>query len=130
MIDHVGIAVTDLSLALQTYITTLGFKLLSREVLPERGIEVAMLEGGIELVAPLREGSEVSRFLDKRGEGLHHLAVRVPDVAQALTDMARRGATLIDQKPRQGAHQTLVGFLHPRGCHGVLIELVQPQETR
>jgi methylmalonyl-CoA/ethylmalonyl-CoA epimerase len=128
LIDHIGIAVRDLGAAITTYGKGLGLPLLGREQISERGLEVAMFEAGpthIELLAPTREGSEVSKFLDKRGEGMHHLCLRVSELDTTLTQLKASGMRLIDEKPRPGAGGTKVAFVHPSSCNGVLIELVE-----
>ena len=127
-IDHLGIAVNDLTAAQATYCELLGFAHLGAEELPERGLGVVMLACGdsrLELLGARREDSEISASLARRGEGLHHLAVRVANLEQALADLSGRGARLIDTRPRNGAHGTRVAFVHPKGAHGVLLELVE-----
>lgn len=131
-IDHLGVAVSDLQRAEQTYSDELGFTITGGEELPERGLAVKFVDLGgsrIELIAPLREDSEISGFLAKRGEGLHHVCVRVADLEAALADMKARGARLIDETPKPGADGTRVAFIHPKGTHGVLIELVEKPES-
>ncbi len=127
-IDHLGVAVRDLDAAVATYRDVLGFSITGRERLDDRGLEVAFVDTGsgrIELIAPTREGSEVSAWLEKRGEGLHHLCVAVADIDAKLADLKARGARLIDQQPKRGAHGTRVAFVHPTGASGVLLELVE-----
>ncbi len=127
-IDHLGVAVRDLDAAVATYRDVLGFSVTGRERLDDRGLEVAFVDTGsgrIELIAPTREGSEVSAWLEKRGEGLHHLCVAVADIEAKLADLKARGARLIDQQPKRGAHGTRVAFVHPKGASGVLLELVE-----
>ncbi len=127
-IDHLGVAVRDLDAAVATYRDVLGFSVTGRERLDDRGLEVAFVDTGsgrIELIAPTREGSEVSAWLEKRGEGLHHLCVAVADIDAKFADLKARGARLIDQLPKRGAHGTRVAFVHPKGASGVLLELVE-----
>ena len=127
-IDHIGVAVENLAVARKTYETVLGFTVSGEETLPERGLEVCFVETGnakIELIAPTREDSEVSSFLRKRGEGIHHLCVAVDDIDGAVTQMRERGARIIGDGVQSGAKGTRVAFLHPKGTHGVLIELVE-----
>jgi methylmalonyl-CoA epimerase len=131
-IDHLGVVVSDLEAATSTYRDILGFTISGGESLPARGLDVRFVEAGnsrIELIAPTRTDSEVSGFLQKRGEGLHHICLRVADIEQALAELKQRGARLIDQAPKPGAHGTRVAFLHPKGAHGVLIELVEHPKT-
>ena len=131
-IDHIGVAVKDLDDAVRTYRDRLGFVVEGGEALPERGIEVRFADTGenrIELIGATRSDSEVSSFLDKRGEGLHHICLRVRDLDETLADMKRRGARLIDDTPKRGAHDRRVAFVHPKGACGVLLELVEVPET-
>ncbi len=131
-IDHLGVVVADLERAVETYNQTLGFAVTGGEELPERGLAVRFVDLGnsrIELIAPTRDDSEVSGFLRKRGEGLHHVCLRVADIDAALADMRDRGAHLIDTAARPGAEGSRVAFVHPKGTHGVLIELVENSET-
>lgn len=132
-IDHLGVAVHNLDAAMNTYGKALGFKISGTETLEKRGIQVALVETGnarIELIAPLHENSEVSKFLKTRGEGIHHVCVRVKSVATALKELASRGAQLINTTPQPGAHGMLVAFVHPKGTHGVLLELAQHPEGK
>ncbi len=129
-IDHIGIVVHDLEAAVSTYEQALGVR-CTRERLPERHLEIAFFSVGasrIELVAPTSPEAAVWNFLQKRGEGMHHLAYRVPDVAAALEQARQAGLRLIDQEPRPGAPGTLVAFVHPASLHGVLTEFVQVVE--
>lgn len=127
-IDHLGVAVSDLDAAIATYRDVLGFAVTGREHLEARGLDVAFVDTGsgrIELIAPARAGSEISGYLDKRGEGLHHVCVRVDSVDEKLAELEAKGARLIDVTARPGAHGTRVAFVHPKGTHGVLLELVE-----
>ena len=127
-IDHVGIVVKDLEEATATYRDILGFKISGDEVLEDRGLHVSFVETGnskLELIAPTREDSEVSRFLEKRGEGIHHICIEVRDIEETVEEMQKRGATFAGKGISSGAHNTRVAFLHPKGTHGVLVELVQ-----
>jgi len=127
-LDHVGIAVTDLDSSLALYANTLGMELVYREVLPEHGVEAALLEvgdGHIELLAPLSDGTPVGRFLSKHGTGVHHVAYQVPDLDATLADLRARDVELIDAVPRTGIRSSRVAFLHPRSTGGVLTELVE-----
>jgi methylmalonyl-CoA epimerase len=127
-IDHLGIVVRNLDQAKQTYAEVLGLPVTGGEDLPDRGLRVFFVDAGgtrLELIAPTREGSEVSRFLEKRGEGIHHICLRVADIESALCALKASGARLIDEVPQAGAGDTRVAFLHPKAAHGVLIELVE-----
>lgn len=132
-IDHIGVAVTDLAAATELYGTTLGFEITGGETLADRGIEVCFVATGdetsrIELLGATREDSEISGFLAKRGEGIHHICLRVTDIEAAVREMTSRGARVVGSDSgsgiQVGAHDTRVAFLHPKSTSGVLIELV------
>jgi len=126
--DHVGIAVKNLDEAIHVYRDLLGFKLMGVHVLAERKIKIALISTGgetqIELVQSLDAESTVAKFLETRGEGIHHFAIRVEDIEAALADMKENGVTLIDETPRIGAEGKKVAFVHPKSTKGVLLELV------
>jgi methylmalonyl-CoA/ethylmalonyl-CoA epimerase len=127
-IEHLGLVVADLDRAIATYRDALGFPVSGSEELPARGLRVAFVDTGsarLELLAPTRPDAEVSAFLAKRGEGLHHLALRVADLDAALQALAERGVRLVDDQPRPGAGGTRVAFVHPKATHGLLLELVE-----
>jgi len=126
-IDHIAIVVRSIEEALRTYEGALGLELADVEEVPEQAVKVAFLPVGdseIELVEPLTTDSGVAAFLEKRGEGMHHICLEVEDIEAALRDLAAKRIRLIDQQPRQGAHGR-VAFLHPKSAHGVLIELIE-----
>ncbi|HEY7587126.1 MAG TPA: methylmalonyl-CoA epimerase [Thermoplasmata archaeon] len=126
-IHHVGIAVRDLSAALARY-RLLGFSPEAPEDVPSAGARVCFLAlpgATIEFVVPLGPESPVARFLEKRGEGLHHVAFSSKDVAAELSRLEGAGFELVDRAPRLGARGAQVAFIHPRSTHGVLLELVQ-----
>jgi methylmalonyl-CoA epimerase len=126
-IDHLGIAVRSLSEALVQYEPVVGARGSPPETVESQGVRVSFLEAGeshLEFVEPVRPDSAVGRFLDKRGEGIHHLAFRVPDVAAALANVRDHGGRLIDEVPRVGARGRTVGFAHPASFRGVLVEFV------
>ena len=126
-IDHIGIVVRSIEEALKAYRDALGLPLAHVQEVPEQKVKIAFLPIGdceIELVEPTAADSGVARFLEKRGEGLHHICFEVEDIEAALRDLAARGLRLIDRQPRQGAIGR-VAFLHPKSAHGVLIELVE-----
>ena len=126
--DHVGIAVKNLDEAIHVYRDLLGFKLMGVHVLAERKIKIALISTGgetqIELVQSLDAESTVAKFLETRGEGIHHFAIRVEDIEAALADMKKNGVTLIDETPRIGAEGKKVAFVHPNSTKGVLLALV------
>jgi methylmalonyl-CoA epimerase len=126
-IDHLGIAVRSIDLALEFYQGQLGFAVASRETVPHEKVRVAMLplEGSrIELLEPTEADSPVGKFLDKRGEGLHHVAFKVPDLNAAVERLRASGARLLNE-PRAGAGGHLYVFVHPASAGGVLLELIQ-----
>lgn len=128
-LDHVGIVVNSLDEAIATY-TRLGFGLLQRIAIPAHGVEAAFLDAGnstVELIAPTDLTSGTARFLQNRGEGVHHLGYQVADIEAALTALREQGFRLIDETPRPGAHG-LVAFVHPKAAHGTMIELLQVAE--
>jgi len=127
-ISHIGIAVRDLDRQISFYRDVLGMKLKHIEEIQDQQVRVAMLEVGesnIELLQPLSEESPVAKFLDRRGEGIHHLAYEVEGIEETLQQVADQGAELIDQEPRLGAHDKKIAFLHPRSTFGVLTELCE-----
>ena len=127
-IDHVAIAVKDLDAAIAYYAEAFGAEVHHREVVDSDGVEEALVkvaDSYIQLTAATRDDSPIAKFLEKKGEGLHHIGYRVDDCAQALDSMVAAGATPIDQAPRPGSRGTTVAFIHPKGSFGTLIELVQ-----
>lgn len=127
-IDHVGIAVVDLDAATAMYTQLLGRAPSHREVVAKDGVETVMFELGesrVELLGATGADSAIAKFLAKRGEGLHHVAYRVPDVATALAECDEAGYELLDTTPRPGSGHRMVAFVHPRSVHGVLTELCQ-----
>jgi methylmalonyl-CoA epimerase len=126
-VHHVGFAVGDLEAAIVAYADLLGATLEHRSVVADQGVEAASLRVGssrIELLAPTSEDTPVGRFLAKRGEGMHHVAYEVDDVAAALDELRAAGAELIDERPRAGLFGLEVAFVHPSSVHGVLTEVV------
>ncbi len=126
-VDHIAIVVHSIEEALQIYEGALGLELSDVKEVPEQGVKVAFLpvgESEIELVEPITTEGGVASFLEKRGEGLHHICLEVEDIEAALQDLRAKGLCLIDRRPRQGAHGR-VAFLHPKSTHGVLIELIE-----
>ena len=127
-VDHIGIATRQLDDALALWQDALGLEVDSTEEVTEQGVRIAMLEIGethIELLEPLSPESPVGKFLEKRGPGIHHIAVRVTDIRATLAQLKEKGTRLIDETPRVGAGGCLVAFLHPSSANGVLLELVQ-----
>jgi methylmalonyl-CoA/ethylmalonyl-CoA epimerase len=127
-IDHVAIAVHDLDAAVEYYRNAFGAEVHHREVVERDGVEEALLkvaDSYIQLTTATRPDSPIAKYLEKKGEGLHHVGYRVDDCATALAAMVAAGATPIDQAPRPGSRGTTVAFVHPKGSFGTLIELVQ-----
>jgi methylmalonyl-CoA/ethylmalonyl-CoA epimerase len=132
-IDHLGIATREIAEALAFWRDSLGLELDEVEEVTEQKVRVAMLplgESRVELLEPTAPDSPIAKFLEKRGPGLHHIAVRVDDILQSLDRLKRQGARLIDESPRLGAGGSLVAFVHPSSANGVLLELVQPKAER
>lgn len=126
-IDHIGIAVRDLERAASMYEKALGLEVREVAEVVDQGVSVAFLPVGesvIELLQPIADGTGIARFLEQRGEGIHHVCIEVPDIEAALDRLRSAGVPLIDQEPRAGAHGR-VAFVHPKGLHGVLVELVE-----
>ncbi len=126
-LDHIGIAVRDLAAATAIF-ERLGLAKTEPETVEEQDIEVIMLPTGdarIELLRSISEDSPVAKFIEKRGEGIHHIALAVPDIRAVLKRCRDSGMTLIDAEPRLGAGGCLIAFLHPTSTGGVLIELIQ-----
>lgn len=127
-INHLGIATKGIDEALKFWEDALGLENVHTEVVEDQKVRVAMLpigESRIELLEPTSEDSPISKFLEKRGGGIHHIAVEVEDIEKSLAKLKREGARLIDETPRIGAEGCLVAFVHPSSANGVLLELVQ-----
>jgi methylmalonyl-CoA epimerase len=127
-INHIGIAVNSLDQALKLYTETLGLSLKGIEVIVEQRTRTAILpvgESKLELLESTDPEGPVAKYIEKFGEGIHHLALEVSDVEAALKKVAQSGLPLIDEQPRKGVEETRIAFLHPRGTGRVLLELVQ-----
>ena len=130
-IDHIGIIVHDIEAALNVYEAALGLPLKEVTEVPDQKVRVAFLpigESSLELVQPTSDDTGTAKFLAKRGEGIHHICIEVPDIEAAVARLKKHGVQLIDQEPRQGAHGR-VAFIHPNGAHGVLVELVEHEKA-
>ena len=128
VLDHVGIAVRELDAALAFYRDTLGLEVDAPEEVGSQRVRAHFVRTGealLELLEPTQPDSPIGRYVDKRGPGLHHIALRVDDIQAALDHLKARGVRLIDEAPREGAHGSLVAFIHPASAHGVLVELKQ-----
>ena len=128
IIDHLGIATRQIEEAVSFWRDALGLELVETEEVAEQRVRVAMLplgESRIELLEPTSEDSPIAKFLEKRGPGIHHIAVRVTDIRSTLARLKEQGARLIDEQPRVGAGGSLIAFVHPAATNGVLLELVE-----
>ena len=127
-IDHVAIAVKDLDAAIAYYHDTFDCTVDHREVVERDGVEEALLkvaDSYVQLLTPIRDDSPVAKFLEKKGEGIHHVGYRVDDCAVALERVKAAGHQVLDEAPRPGSRGTTVAFVHPKGALGTLLELVQ-----
>ena len=127
-LDHVGIAVNSIDEALKFFRDTLGLEVESVEEVADQKVKIAFLPVGethVELLEPTEPGSNVAKFLEKKGEGIHHLAFNVDDIDGTLAALKEKGAALIDSEPRIGGGNKRIAFLHPRGTHRVLMELCE-----
>lgn len=127
-LDHIGIAVPELEPAIENYQKAFGYTLELREHIPNQQVDLAFLtleNTKIELLAPSSPSSTLTKFLENRGQGLHHLCYEVSNIELELSRFEKLGYTLIDKVPRPGAHGTKIAFLHPRHFNGVLTELCQ-----
>ena len=136
-IDHVGIACRSLDATIERYVGVFGLAVVSREVNEEQGVKEAMLAttglatstgtSYVQLLEPLGPDTPVGKFLERRGEGMHHVGYAVADVTAALAEIGGGGVRLIDSRPRHGSMGASIAFLHPGDLGGVLTELVQPR---
>jgi methylmalonyl-CoA/ethylmalonyl-CoA epimerase len=127
-LDHIGIAVGDLSQALAFYRDALGLEVEPPEEVPSQRVRahfVPVGEATIELLEPTSADSPIAKFIEKRGPGVHHVTLRVDDIRDTLGRLKARGVRLIDEAPREGAEGALIAFVHPASTHGVLVELTQ-----
>lgn len=127
-IEHVAIAVADLDAAIAHYRDAWGLEVEHKERVEDQGVEEAMVPIGdayIQLLGATGPGTTVAKFLERRGEGLHHIAWEVDDLQGTLSDLKSKGVRLIDEAPRRGGRGHMVAFVHPKGNHGLLVELIQ-----
>jgi methylmalonyl-CoA/ethylmalonyl-CoA epimerase len=129
-VNHIAIAVRNIEDAEKLYESALGLKVAHREVVEEQGVRASMLETAagdttIELLEPIGKHSPIHKFLEKRGEGIHHICFKVDDIESALERLKKQGIRLINEAPRPGVDGTRVAFLHPKALNGVLIELAE-----
>jgi methylmalonyl-CoA/ethylmalonyl-CoA epimerase len=126
-IAHLGVAVKDLDEALKLF--TQGLPLEVTHTEDYQGMRIGFMPVGdssVELLQDVSGSSAIKKFLDKNGEGIHHVAFEVDDIHEAVKELKEKGVKLIDETPRPGAHGMTIAFLHPKGTHGILMELVQP----
>lgn len=131
-IEHIGIATRTIEDALLFWRDALGLEVVHTEIVEEQKVRVAMLPVGeprIELLEPTSDDSPIAKFIEKRGAGIHHIAVRVDDIRATLKRLQESGARLIDETPRVGAGGCLVAFVHPSSANGVLLELVEHKNS-
>ncbi len=128
---HISIAVRDIAKAEQLYSKLIGLEVVHREVVEGQGVNTSMLKSrdgkgtAVELVEPLDENSPITKFLEKRGEGIHHICFLVDDIDASLKRLKEQGVQLIDEHPRDGSYNSRVAFIHPKAMNGVLVELAE-----
>ncbi|HHW07410.1 MAG TPA: methylmalonyl-CoA epimerase [Clostridia bacterium] len=130
-IEHIGIAVKNLHEALSFYQNTLGLQVKAIEEVPEQKVKAAIIpvgESKIELLEATSSDSPIAKFIANRGEGIHHVALRVTGLEQLLDQLSAAGVKLIDEKPRIGAGGNKIAFIHPKSTNGVLLELCEPEQ--
>lgn len=127
-VDHIGIAVKDLEQVLPYYTETLGCPLMKVEEVEGQKVKVAFLDAGnikIELLEPMNEDSPIHKFIEKKGEGIHHIAFGVEGIEERIDELRKNGVQLLSEEPKPGAGGAMVAFLHPKSSHGVLYELCE-----
>jgi methylmalonyl-CoA/ethylmalonyl-CoA epimerase len=127
-IEHVALAVTDLDAAVSHYSEVWGLDVAHRERVDDQGVEEVMLrlgDGYLQLLGATGPETTVAKFLERRGEGLHHIAYEVDDLPSTLASLKEKGIELIDEEPRPGGRGHMVAFVHPKSNHGLLVELIQ-----
>lgn len=132
-VDHIGIAVKSLERALPFYTEVLRLPLLKIEEVASQKVKVAFLQAGetkLELLEPISDESAVSKFIEKRGEGIHHVALGVSSIEDRIAELKEKGIRMIDEQPRLGAGGADIAFLHPKSASGVLFELCEKKEKK
>jgi len=127
-IDHIGIAAKEMDSTLRFFTERLGMKATGSETIEEQAVRVAFLplgEGELEILESTKPDGPVAKFIESRGEGIQHIALRVDDLEAALEELKQKGVRLIDEKPRIGAGGARIAFIHPKETHGVLLELCE-----
>ena len=129
-IAHIGVAVKNLEEVEKLYSQVLGLPIGGREVHPDNRVTFIPLgDTAIELLESVKPDGAIARHIEKRGEGIHHIALEVDNIEKALEELKAKGLVLIDQIPRRGAHNAKIAFLHPKNTYGVLLELVEPDKS-
>ncbi len=131
-INHIGVAVKSIEAARAFYERTLGLKFEGIEEVPEQKVKVAFFSCGqtrIELLEPTTPDSTVAQFIEKRGEGIHHLAYTVDNLQERIDQLKAQGIRMIDEKPRKGAHHNDIAFIHPKSSAGILTEICEPKKN-
>ncbi|MDA8408448.1 MAG: methylmalonyl-CoA epimerase [Deltaproteobacteria bacterium] len=129
-IAHLGVAVQDLESAMKFFTDSLPLEVTHTEDF--QGMRIAFIpigDSSVELLQDVSGASAIKKYVDKNGDGIHHIAYEVEDINEAISELKAKGIKLIDETPRQGAHGMSVAFMHPKATHGILMELVQPSET-
>ncbi len=130
-VDHIGIAVKNIEDSLDYYIHTLGLTLLEIEEVESQKVRVAFIDAGnikLELLEPMNEGGAVAKFIEKRGEGIHHIAFGVTDIRSRMVELEEKGVQLLSDSPKPGAGGAEVAFMHPKSSFGVLYELCEKRD--
>lgn len=130
-INHIGIAVKDLDASIELFKKIFNFESIHKELVADQKVAVGSFKVGdvlIELTSPTADDSPIAKFIEKRGEGIHHIAFETDNVSNELSRLSEEGIQLIDKAPRSGAHDMLIAFLHPKSTNGVLMELCQHKE--
>ena len=128
-IAHIGVAVKNVEEVEKLYSEVLGLPITGREVSPDNKVSFIPLgDTAIELLESAQPDGAIARHIEKRGEGIHHIALEVDNIEQTMEELKAKGVILIDQKPRRGAHDAKIAFLHPKGTYGVLLELCESKK--
>ena len=128
-IAHIGVAVKNIQEVEKLYSDVLGLPITGREVSPDKKVSFIPLgDTAVELLESVEPDGAIARHIEKRGEGIHHIALEVDNIEQTLAELKAKGLALIDQKPRRGAHDAKIAFLHPKGTYGVLLELCESKK--
>ncbi len=127
-LDHIGIAVKSIDAQLRLYKDLIGLEFEGIEEIAEQKVKAAILDTGdakIELIEPTTDDSPISKFLDKKGDGLHHIAIAVENIESVIENLMASGVRMIDEKPRIGAHNKKIAFIHPKATGGILVEICE-----